>query len=135
MIVVDTSAVIALLNRELEAEAVARVMAGAGVLVLCSGTYAELVMVAGRRGQQSALLALEERLGDRWQVQPLTRSRARRVGELHQQYGRGAHPARLNFGDCFALALCEQLDRPLLYIGHDFAQVPDLLSVWGPPSN
>lgn len=43
--------------------------------------------------------------------------------EAFRQYGKGSgHPARLNYGDCFAYALARHLDEPLLFIGNDFAQ-------------
>jgi ribonuclease VapC len=129
VIVVDTSAVVALLNREAPAEAITRALVQHQPLHLCAGTYAELVIVCGRRHLLSSLIALEERLGNRWQVLSLTPQRARRVGELHLQYGKGRHPAALNFGDCFALALVDQLQVPLLYVGQDFSQVPQLVAV------
>ncbi|MCW5707530.1 type II toxin-antitoxin system VapC family toxin [Shinella sp.] len=50
----------------------------------------------------------------------------RRVGDLavivHQRFGKGRHPASLNFGDCFAYACARQFDVPLLYKGDDFPQ-------------
>jgi ribonuclease VapC len=44
------------------------------------------------------------------------------VGNAHVRWGKGGHPAGLNFGDCFAYALAQELDCPLLYVGDDFAR-------------
>ncbi len=53
---------------------------------------------------------------------------ARRVAGAYAKWGRGVHPAALNFGDCFAYETAKTHDCPLLYIGGDFAQT-DIASV------
>ena len=53
---------------------------------------------------------------------PVTPIRAERVAEAYRQWGKGNHPARLNFGDCFAYALAKELACPLVFIGNDFAR-------------
>ena len=54
-------------------------------------------------------------------VEPLTAHQATIAREAYGRFGKGiGHPARLNFGDCFAYALAKALDEPLLFIGQDF---------------
>ena len=52
----------------------------------------------------------------------VTPAAARRVAQAHARWGKGLHPASLNFGDCFAYALAAEHGCPLLYVGGDFAQ-------------
>jgi ribonuclease VapC len=54
-------------------------------------------------------------------IEPMTAHQATIVREAYRRFGKGSgHPARLNFGDCFAYALAKDLDEPLLFIGQDF---------------
>jgi ribonuclease VapC len=55
-------------------------------------------------------------------IVPVTAAAARRVGQAYEQWGRGMHPAALNFGDCFAYALAKERACPLLYVGDDFTK-------------
>jgi ribonuclease VapC len=52
----------------------------------------------------------------------VTPAAARRVGQAYEQWGRGVHPAALNFGDCFAYAVAKEHACRLLYVGDDFAK-------------
>ena len=54
-------------------------------------------------------------------VAPVTGAGARRVAQAYAAWGKGVHPAGLNFGDCFAYALAKDFDEPLLFVGRDFA--------------
>ena len=69
-------------------------------------------------------------------VEPVTEAFARRAAAAYALWGRGVHPAALNFGDCFSYAVAKQYDCPLLYVGNDFARtdiasgLPDLRSLW-----
>ena len=54
-------------------------------------------------------------------IEPVTADQARIAREAYRRFGRGSgHPAKLNFGDCFAYALATELDEPLLFVGQDF---------------
>jgi ribonuclease VapC len=54
-------------------------------------------------------------------IEPVTAHQATVAREAHRRFGRGSgHPAKLNFGDCFAYALATELDEPLLFVGQDF---------------
>lgn len=54
-------------------------------------------------------------------IEPVTAAQARIAREAYRRFGKGiGHPARLNFGDCFAYALAKAFDEPLLFVGNDF---------------
>jgi len=55
-------------------------------------------------------------------VVPVTAKVAYQVAAAYRRWGKGVHPASLNYGDCFAYALARERNLPLLYIGQDFAQ-------------
>ena len=55
-------------------------------------------------------------------VVPLTASLARAAADAHVRFGKGCHPAKLNFGDCFSYALAREYACPLLFIGDDFPE-------------
>ncbi len=120
MIVVDTSALIAILLREPEAERCTAVIARNAELAMSAGTYAEALIVAQRRGVAREMTALLDGLDI--EVWPLAAADARRVGDAYRLWGKGRHPAGLNFGDCFSYAAAKALDCPLLYVGEDFAR-------------
>lgn len=120
MIVVDTSALMAVLLGEPEADACAALLAAAPVLLMSAGTMAEALIVAQRRGIGDDMERLIDDLG--FEIVPLTPDSARRVSQAYGRWGKGAHVARLNMGDCFACELATSRDLPLLYIGNDFAR-------------
>lgn len=120
MIVVDTSALMALLFDEPEADAIAERLAGEADLMMSAGTYAEAKIVAGRRGFDPELDDLVNGLG--FVIEPVTREVAERVAEAHRQWGKGLHPAGLNFGDCFGYATAKACEAPLLFVGDDFGR-------------
>ena len=120
--VVDTSALVAILFREPEAELFEATIAAAVEPVVSAVALVELGMVAlGRRGFTPA--EIEDRLR-RWglAIQPVTAAGARLALDAFARYGKGRHPAALNFGDCFAYALAKDRGEPPLFKGNDFAQ-------------
>ena len=92
---------------------------------MSAGTMAEALIVAEHRGFVEALLSLVDGFGI--EVVAVTRETARRVADAHRRWGRGQHPAGLNFGDCFAYELAASRGCPLLYIGNDFSRT-DIVS-------
>ncbi len=120
MIVVDTSALMAVLLDEPAAEAIALVLAGDEALAISAGTLAEALLVAGARGRGPDMARLVEGLGI--EVAPVTEACARRMADALARWGRGRHPAALNFGDGFAYALAAERGCPILCTGDDFAQ-------------
>jgi ribonuclease VapC len=119
-IAVDSSALIAILLDEPEATACMAALMGAEVVSISAGTVAECLIVAGRRGIQDEMAELIDGFG--FDVIPVTRAAARRIGAAYAKFGKGVHPAALNFGDCFAYDAAMEDGRPLLYVGDDFAQ-------------
>jgi ribonuclease VapC len=120
MIVVDTSALMAILLAEPQSEACMAVLEAAPEVLISAGTMAEALIVAARRNVSEEMLALIETLG--FTVLPVTAAGARRVAEAYGRWGKGIHPAGLNFGDCFAYAAARDFACPLLCVGDDFAQ-------------
>jgi len=120
MIVVDTSALMAIVLDEPDAEAVGDVLVGEDDILISAGTFAEALIVAGRRQVGDVMEKLVDGFG--CQVVPLARPDALRVAAAYSRWGKGAHAAGLNYGDCFAYALAAERDCPLLYIGDVFAR-------------
>jgi ribonuclease VapC len=119
MIVVDTSALMAIVLDGPDAGACIAALEQAVEVAISAGTLTEALIVARGRGRLDAVASIIDRL--ELEVVPLTEARARRVAEAHARWGRGHHRAALNFGDCFAYELARELDAPLLFVGADFA--------------
>lgn len=119
MIVVDTSALMAILLDEHEAAACMDTLSDVDTLAISAGTIAEALIVADRRNVGPEMRRLIDGLG--FHVSPVTLAAARRVADAYARWGKGIHPAGLNFGDCFAYALANETASPLLYVGDDFA--------------
>jgi ribonuclease VapC len=120
--IVDTSALLAVLFKESEAEDFARAIAGAEVPRMSAANLLEAVIVAdnqtdARIGRQLDALVANFRL----KIEPVTEAQVRIARQAYVDFGRGNHPANLNFGDCFAYALAKATGEPLLFKGDDFA--------------
>ena len=120
MIAVDTSALMAIVLAEPDGAACVDVLEAETEVVISAGTVAEALIVAGRRNVADEMATLIEGLG--FTVAPVTAAAARGVAQAYARWGKGVHPAGLNFGDCFAYAVAKDHDCPLLYVGNDFAQ-------------
>lgn len=121
--VIDTSALIAYLNAEPEAERIETALISARRLFLSAGTLIEAGIVAERQNEQSGgrdLDLLLHRLGV--EIVPVTQEHAELARGAYRRFGKGVHPAGLNFGDCFSYALSRSLGEPLLFVGGDFSQ-------------
>lgn len=97
-----------------------RVVAAEAELMISAGTLAEALIVAGRRGIADKMEELVGRLP--FEVVPVTVATARRVAQAYGRWGKGVHPAGLNFGDCFAYEAAKTRGVPLLFIGDGFAR-------------
>jgi ribonuclease VapC len=127
MIAVDTSALMAIALKEAEAEACMRALEAADGIVISAGTVTEVLIVSTR--QESVRFAVTDLIeGFGFDVIPVTQATAERIGRAYQRWGRGMHPARLNFGDCFAYDVARESGCPLLYVGDDFSKT-DIESV------
>jgi ribonuclease VapC len=121
-VIVDTSAVIAILRDEPDASLYADALGAAHAPAMSAGTYIEAAIVVDSNRDP----ILSRRLGDLLSaaevvVQPVTTHHAEIARQAYRDFGKGSgHPAGLNFGDCFAYALARAGDQPLLFKGDDF---------------
>ena len=122
--IVDTSAIIAILRDEPEARSFLEAMSAASTIRMSAGSWLELTVVTTRSGDArisegaDALLARFDVV-----IEDVTRDIATIANHGYRKYGRGTqHAADLNFGDCFAYALAKATDEPLLFKGDDFAR-------------
>ena len=119
--ILDSSALVAILFREPEADAFVDRILVAAVKRISVATWVELMMVMARETDASMRDA-EAFLADaEVQVEPVTLEQGRLARQAFLDFGKGRHPAKLNFGDCFAYALAKETDEPLLFKGNDFA--------------
>ena len=120
--IVDTSAVLAVLFGEPDAERHERAMAGALRCRMSVANFLETAIVlesrsAGAGGDELDLLLERAPI----ELVPVTADHAQAARRAWRRFGKGNHPAGLNFGDCFAYALAEATREPLLFKGRDFA--------------
>lgn len=119
--IVDSSAIMAILLQEAEAEAFAWLLEKTDIVFISACNVLELHIVCQSRGVPGdAVDTILERFGVN--VLPFTLTHLTLAVIAHRQYGKGNHDARLNFGDCFAYALAKETGYPLLYKGVDFAK-------------
>ena len=119
-VVLDTSALMAVLLGEPAGATCATVLSSEARLLISAGTLAEALIVAGNRGIGTEMATLVTEGGV--EVVPVTAATAARVAEAYAAWGKGNHPAGLNFGDCFAYVLARETGCPLLYVGQDFVR-------------
>lgn len=131
-LVVDTSALIAILFGEPEADALVAVLRDASSCWIGGPTRLEAGIVAMKRFPTEGPQALA-RLCDAFFVEVVGfGARHADVAErAYQQFGEGRHPAGLNLGDCCSYASARIADRPLLSKGRDFSQTGISTVVWG----
>jgi len=125
MIVVDSSAVIAIFRQEEDAEVYAESIAADEDPVMSAANLVEVSIVL--RGLKKTVPEKAERWLDDFvkvagiRIEPVTPEQAQAARSAHLRYGKGTgHAAALNYGDCFAYALAKAMDAPLLCKGNDF---------------
>ncbi len=126
MIAVDTSALMAIVLGEAQADACIAALETETELLISAGTVAEALIVASRRNVSTEIQSLIDGLG--FEVVSITLASAQRITEAYQRWGKGAHPAGLNFGDCFSYDLAKSHSCRLLFVGDDFVNT-DVASV------
>lgn len=131
VLVVDTSAIVALLKSEPGWEELAtRLHAAASRVVSVANWLESSLVVAGRHGDEANLEFLDRFLQTAGiEFRPVDELQARIAREAFLRFGKGRHPAGLNFGDCFSYALARMLDAPLLFVGKDFFQTDARVSI------
>jgi len=129
LIVVDTSALIAMLQNEPERAAFAASIARSERRVVSAVSLFEANMVAFSRRGHAGVAALDELVNDtELEIIPFDDAHRRLAQQAFQTYGKGIHSqARLNLGDCAAYALAKGMNAPLLFKGNDFAAT-DIIS-------
>lgn len=121
--VLDTSALIAILSAEPEAAALATAIAAAATRLLSAASLLETAIVIEARYGQAGGQKLDELIRTaQIQIEPVTIEQVTAARLAYRAYGKGRHPAGLNYGDCFAYALAKINDEPLLFKGEDFSQ-------------
>jgi ribonuclease VapC len=119
--IVDTSAVIAILRGEAEGSAVATALQKGQTLRISAANYFEAAVVTDSNRNPVLSRRLDDLLRDAAiVVEPVTLKQAQIAREAYRDFGKGRHRAGLNFGDCFAYALAKDKGEPLLFKGDDF---------------
>ncbi|HJU18286.1 MAG TPA: type II toxin-antitoxin system VapC family toxin [Stellaceae bacterium] len=120
--IIDSSALIAILRDEAEAAAFARTIAAAPDRRISAASFVEAAIVIDGSRDPVASRRFDDLLREaQILIEPVSEAQARIAREAYRDFGRGSgHPARLNFGDCFAYALAKATGEPLLFKGDDF---------------
>jgi ribonuclease VapC len=122
-VIIDTSAVRAILLKETDAPIYAQAIASADICRMSAATFVELGIVVDLETKSTGGRLLDT-LMRRSQIviEPVTEEQAHIARHAYAEFGKGIHPASLNFGDCFAYALAKATGEPLLFKGEDFAK-------------
>ena len=126
MIAVDTSALMAVVLGEAEADACIEALQAETQVLISAGTVAESLIVAARRNVAPEMARLIDGFG--FDVVPITPASAKRIAHAYGRWGKGVHPASLNLGDCFSYEVAKENSCRLLFVGDDFSKT-DLESV------
>ena len=119
--IVDTSAIIAILRDERDAAAFAEAIAKASRRSLSAANFVESAAVIDGSNDPIASRRFDDLLREaQFVIEPVTEVQARVARDAYRDFGKGRHPAGLNFGDCFAYALARVSGEPLLFKGDDF---------------
>lgn len=119
--IVDTSAIIALLRNEPEALEIGEAIQRSPICRISAVTYVEAGVVTDSNKNPVLSRRLDDLLRDvGMRIEVVTPQQAQIARQAYRDFGKGRHKAGLNFGDCFAYALAKDLDEPLLFKGIDF---------------
>jgi ribonuclease VapC len=121
--IVDTSAIIAILRDEPQALSCAQAIAQATVRRVSAVSFVESAVVIDGSRDPIAARRFDDFMREAdIAIEPVTKAQAQIARDAYRDFGRGSgHRAKLNFGDCFAYALARESGEPLLFIGDDFA--------------
>ena len=119
--VIDTSAIIAILFNEPDALDIARAIEAASIRRISAARLLETAIVVEARHGLAGGEKLDQFINSASvQIEPATVEQSAIARMAYRRYGKGRHPAGLNYGDCFAYALAKAVDEPLLFKGADF---------------
>jgi ribonuclease VapC len=119
LIVIDSSALFAIILEEPENQRCSEAIERADKLLMSAATLTECLVVASGKNLFNEMAAFLAELD--LTIVPLSERRAYDAGNCYRQWGKGLHPAKLNYGDSFAYALAKEHDCPMLFVGNDFA--------------
>jgi ribonuclease VapC len=121
--IVDSSALVAIILREEDESVFAHAMLQETSLKMSAANWLEAAMIIDSRKLPTGRIRFADVVADfRIEIVPVTPEIAERARRAHNEFGRGNHPARLNYGDCFAYATSAVLGESLLFKGRDFSQ-------------
>jgi ribonuclease VapC len=131
--VIDTSAIIAILLDEPEQNVFKRILAAEAATAMSVMTFYEAsIVLAGKKRTPDAARMVDDFVRDlSVDVAAATTEDAAAAREAYFRYGRGYHPAGLNLAECFAYALARTRNEPLLFKGDDFSKT-DIVPAWRP---
>jgi ribonuclease VapC len=119
--IVDSSAIIAILRNEPDAGAMIEALQEAAVRRISAVSYVEAAVVADNDRHPVLSRRLDELVRNaQMRIEPVTAEQAEIARQAYRDFGKGRHKAGLNLGDCFAYALAKEMDEPLLFKGDDF---------------
>ena len=122
--IVDTSALLAVILNEADEERFLGAMIDAPVLRMSTATWVEAALVVDRHKNRAMAAVRFDDMTDELRIRlvPVSTDMAYRARSAHAHFGRGNHPAALNYGDCFSYALAKIMGEPLLFKGDDFSR-------------
>lgn len=127
--VIDTSALVAVLQDEPERRRITEALDAAETRLMSTASFVECSIILEARHGEAGRDAVDLFIAEAGiELVPVDAEQARVARRAFSQFGKGRHPAALNFGDCFSYALAKTTGRPLLYKGADFART-DLTAV------
>jgi len=119
--IVDASAVLAILQNEPETVAMGKALLQATICRISPVNYVEAAVIADNNSNPALRRKLDDLLRDASiSIETITLKQAQIAREAYRDFGKGRHKAGLNLGDCFAYALAKELNEPLLFKGRDF---------------
>jgi len=122
-VIVDSSALLAVILGERDGDRFAAAMVDATSVRMSAANWLETAIVVDSRKSPAATVRFEDLTAAlKIEMLPVTIDLAYRARRAYQEFGRGNHAAKLNFGDCFAYALAKTRGESLLFKGNDFAR-------------
>ena len=129
--IVDSSAILAIMFAESDAHVFAEAMSEADSCKISAASFVEVAVVVEAQTQDRGSRQLDtflRRAG--FVIEPVTEEQAHLARQAYSDFGKGRHPAGLNFGDCFSYALAKATGEALLFKGSDFSKT-DIVSALG----
>ena len=121
--VIDTSAIVAILQNEPEQDAFIEAIESADICLVSAASFIEASIVILTRYGMDGIHDLDLFMAKAGiEISSVDSDQANIARRAFRDFGRGRHPAELNFGDCFSYALAKSLDLPLLFKGSDFSK-------------